>query len=158
MSTPRVSSLISWCLICKVTFHPSRFFRACQFLTPSDKEELVCYGEELTNVCCLFGQDRGGQKALISEVQFREEWLMFRHILQCSLIQRCSGKCCSVFITLKGLLFRLFKCLRVCLQFALSLVYCERGFSWFENLIKTSLRNRLKVSSVNTLLQICIHP
>ena len=45
----------------------------------------------------------------------------------------------------------------ICLLSALSSVDCERGFSRY-NLIKTNLRNRLKVSSISTLLKVCLHP
>ena len=41
----------------------------------------------------------------------------------------------------------------------INMSYCERGFSRY-NLIKTYLRNRLKVSPVNMLLKdthVCIH-
>lgn len=49
------------------------------------------------------------------------------------------------------------KLLTICLLSAVSSVDCERGFSRY-NLIKTYLRNRLKVSSVNMLLKLSLHP
>ena len=53
-----------------------------KLIPSSGSEELVSYGRsEVNYLCSHFGQDRGHIKALISEVHFREEWLMVKEVL-----------------------------------------------------------------------------
>ncbi|CAC5413209.1 DAW1 [Mytilus coruscus] len=53
-----------------------------QFVPSLGSQELLSYGKEQVDFLCIhFGQDKGSHKALISEVHFREEWLMFKQVL-----------------------------------------------------------------------------
>lgn len=131
-----------------------------QFVPSAGSQELLSYGKEQVDFLCKhFGQDKGGHKALISEVHFREEWLMFKQVLPgykgVRMDSALSSLLCKDSFAVDYPNVTNF--LSICLVSALSSVDCERGFSRY-NLIKTYLRNRLRVSSVNTLLKICLHP
>ena len=53
-----------------------------QLIPNNGSQELESYGRvQVDFLCRHFGQDRGVHKALISEVHFREEWLMMKHVL-----------------------------------------------------------------------------
>ncbi|XP_071168230.1 zinc finger protein 862-like [Mytilus edulis] len=131
-----------------------------QFVPSAGSQEMLSYGKEQVDYLCKhFGQAKGGHKALISEVHFREEWLMFKQVLPgykgVRIDSALSSLLCKDSVAVDYPNVANF--LSFCLVSALSSVDCERGFSRY-NLIKTYLRNRLRVSSVNTLLNICLHP
>lgn len=123
-------------------------------------QDLLCYGKgQVDFLCRHFGQDRSGHKALISEVHFREEWLMVKHVLTGYQGVRMSSSLSSLLAkdNFSSDYPNVSKFFTICLLSAVSSVDCERGFSRY-NLIKTNIRNRLKVSSVNTIVKICLHP
>lgn len=140
-------------------FHSLSIFDT-QLIPCADSQDLLCYGKgQVDFLCRHFGQDRSGHKALISEVHFREEWLMVKQVLTGYQGVRMSSSLSSLLAkdNFSSDYPNVSKFFTICLLSAVSSVDCERGFSRY-NLIKTNIRNRLKVSSVNTIVKICLHP
>ena len=138
-------------------FHSLSIFDT-QLIPSADSRGLLSCGKAQVDFLCRhFGQDRSGHKALISEVHFREEWLMVKQVLTGYQGVRMSSSLSSLLAKDNSSDYpNVSKFFTICLLSAVSSVDCERGFSRY-NLIKTNIRNRLKVSSVNTIVKICLH-
>ncbi|CAG2224915.1 unnamed protein product [Mytilus edulis] len=130
-----------------------------QFVPSAGSQELLSYGKEQVDFLCKhFGQDKGGHKALISEVHFREEWLMFKQVLPgykgVRMDSALSSLLCKDSFAVDYPNVANF--LSICLVSALSSVDCERGFSRYNLTEKVPYNNKpgRKILNVNRLKEL----
>ncbi|KAK3091876.1 hypothetical protein FSP39_023354 [Pinctada imbricata] len=148
----------------KARFQDNQIIQCFSVLTPSSLpeslEDFFVYGnDEIRKLGDLYSNDKQKTSKLgIDKKTLCAEWPMFKHTMQTKFSQCKFSEMAKLFLndrSLSEISPNIGKLVKIALSLPVSSADCERGFAKY-NLVKTELKNKLQVESVNVLMKITV--